>query len=498
MADSTERTPDVAVSLGRSGSLGSSPSDVFLRELADTGGVTTEALAPGATLDRFVVRRLLGRGGMGVVYEARDERLGRDVAIKLLDARHVDRPERRKRFAREARAAAAVTHPNVARVLEVGDGDAGTYLVFELVPGPTLRALLVEGPLPVARCAEIGAALAGALAAAHEAGVVHRDLKPENVIVEGGITPKILDFGLAKVSVPEGSGSGSDVVTVEGHVLGSPGYMSPEQALGKPCGPASDVFSLGVVLFELATGKRPFSGTTAMEAIVSTTRDAAPDACALRPEVPRAFADLVASCLAKDPDARPSARELEARLSAPLTHDATGGDAEREPGNAPTDATDGADTSARVVSRETPFEAAVATRAHSRSPKGPLVAASLLAVGLAAGAFVFARSGSSPAHEPPRSTPVSAAPNPPAPVDPAAPKPESSPGPAPSSSAPSTPVMAPSQASPAKATNVHLAPTARPTGSAVASAPPPPPAPAPSAKPAPTATLAAPSYAERK
>ncbi|MBL9107647.1 MAG: serine/threonine protein kinase, partial [Myxococcales bacterium] len=306
MADSTENTPDLAVSLGRSGSLGSSPSDVFLRELADTGGVTGEALVPGAVLDRFVVRRLLGRGGMGVVYEARDERLGRDVAIKLLDARHVDRPERRKRFAREARAAAAVTHPNVARVLEVGDGDAGTYLVFELVPGPTLRALLAEGPLPVARCAEIGAALAGALAAAHEAGVVHRDLKPENVIVEGGVTPKILDFGLAKVSVPEGSGSGSDVVTVEGHVLGSPGYMSPEQALGKPCGPASDVFSLGVVLFELATGKRPFSGTTAMEAIVSTTRDAAPDACALRPELPRAFAALVASCLAKEPAARPS------------------------------------------------------------------------------------------------------------------------------------------------------------------------------------------------
>lgn len=273
--------------------------------------------------------------------------------------------------------------------------------------------------------------------------------------------------------------------------------MSPEQALGKPCGSASDVFSLGVVLFELATGKRPFSGTTAMEAIVSTTRDAAPDACALRPEVPRAFADLVASCLAKEPDARPSARELEACLSAPLTHDATGGDAEGEPRNAPADATDGADTSARVVSRETPFEAAVATGSPPRSSKGPLVAASLLAVGLAAGLFVFARSGSSPAPEPPRASPVSAAPNPPAPVDPAAPKLESSPGPAPSSSAPSTPVTAPPQAPPAKATNVHSAPTARPTGSAVASAASPP-APAPSAKPAPTATLAAPSYAERK
>jgi serine/threonine-protein kinase len=498
MADSTENTPDLAVSLGRSGSLGSSPSDVFLRELADTGGVTGEALVPGAVLDRFVVRRLLGRGGMGVVYEARDERLGRDVAIKLLDARHVGRPERRKRFAREARAAAAVTHPNVARVLEVGDGDAGTYLVFELVPGPTLRALLAEGPLPVARCAEIGAALAGALAAAHEAGVVHRDLKPENVIVEGGVTPKILDFGLAKVSVPEGSGSGSDVVTVEGHVLGSPGYMSPEQALGKPCGPASDVFSLGVVLFELATGKRPFSGTTAMEAIVSTTRDAAPDACALRPEVPRAFSELVASCLAKEPDARPSARELEARLSAPLPHGAAEGEAEPAVARAPTDETDGAETSFRVVSRETPFEAAVATRAPSRPAKGPLVAASLLAMGLAAGLFVFARSGPSPAHEPPRPSPVAAAPNPPAPKDTAAPKVESGPSPAPSSA----PALAPSQASPVKATNVHAAPIARPAGSALASAPTAAlsaaPAPAPSAKPAPTATLAAPSFSERK
>jgi serine/threonine protein kinase len=498
MGDSAEKTPEVAVSLGRSGSLGSSPSDVFLRELADTGGATSEPLVPGAVLDRFVVRRMLGRGGMGVVYEARDERLGRDVAIKLLDARHVDRPERRKRFAREARAAAAVTHPNVARVLEVGDGDTGTYLVFELVPGPTLRALLAEGPLPVARCAEIGSALASALAAAHEAGVVHRDLKPENVIVEGGVTPKILDFGLAKVSVPEGSGSGSDVVTVEGHVLGSPGYMSPEQALGKPCGPASDVFSLGVVLFELLTGRRPFSGVTAMEAIVATTRDDAPDARDLRPDLPQAFAHIVASCLAKDPDARPSARELEARLSAPLAHGAAEGEAEPAVARAPTDETDGAETSFRVVSRETPFEAAVATGAPSRPAKGPLVAASLLTIGLAAGLFVFARSGPSPAHEPPRPSPVAAAPNPPAPKDTAAPKVESGPSPAPSSSPSSAPAMAPSQASPVKATNVHAAPIARPTGSALASAPPLAPVPAPSAKPAPTATLAAPSFSERK
>jgi hypothetical protein len=214
--------------------------------------------------------------------------------------------------------------------------------------------------------------------------------------------------------------------------------------------------------------------------------------------VPRAFSELVASCLAKEPDARPSARELEARLSAPLPHGAAEGEAEPAVARAPTDETDGAETSFRVVSRETPFEAAVATRAPSRPAKGPLVAASLLAMGLAAGLFVFARSGPSPAHEPPRPSPVAAAPNPPAPKDTAAPKVESGPSPAPSSA----PALAPSQASPVKATNVHAAPIARPAGSALASAPTAAlsaaPAPAPSAKPAPTATLAAPSFSERK
>jgi serine/threonine-protein kinase len=462
-----------------------------LRELADTGGATSEPLVPGATLDRFVVRRMLGRGGMGVVYEARDERLGRDVAIKLLDSRHVDRPERRKRFAREARAAAAVTHPNVARVLEVGDGDTGTYLVFELVPGPTLRALLAEGPLPVARCAEIGAALAAALAAAHEAGVVHRDLKPENVIVEGGITPKILDFGLAKVSVPEGSGSGSDVVTVEGHVLGSPGYMSPEQALGKPCGPASDVFSLGVVLFELLTGRRPFSGVTAMEAIVATTRDDAPDARDLRPDLPQAFAHIVASCLAKDPDARPTAKELEARLSAPL------------------DAPERGETVEISGSRVTPFEATVVSEAPAvRAFRAPVAAAAILGFVLVGGLAMRARPAAStgaalapmaseappaatsatsplePKTERPAPTEVSGSALPPALTAsalPAAPKPERPVG-------------------PSKPTNVQIAQSSRPAASTsppVASVSPAGPGPL-AAQPAPTSTLAAPSFSERK
>lgn len=309
-------------------SLGSSPSDDLLRALADTGGGDVERLVPGARLGRFRIEAILGRGGMGVVYAARDEELERDVAIKVLHERHVARAERRRRFLREAKAAAAVSHPNVAHILEVGEGPEGVYLVFEKVVGLTLRAhtraKAPEGTLPFVEILEIGRAIARGLAAAHDAGIVHRDLKPDNVLVGAAGEIKILDFGLAKWSGPRATTEANDddhvpsVLTVEGDILGSPGYMSPEQALGQPTSLPTDVFSLGVVLFELATGERPFTGSTPMETIVATTRDAAPDPCDARrsrPALPRAFGQLVQACLSKAPSGRPDVRAVEQGLA---------------------------------------------------------------------------------------------------------------------------------------------------------------------------------------
>lgn len=286
-------------------------SDELLRRLARTGAdeLTTE-LVPGEAVDRFVVARVIGRGGMGVVYEARDERLGRAVALKVVSGHRAASPERKRRFLREAKAAAAVAHANVARLLEVGEHDASAYLVFEYVEGRTLRALLRDGPVPFAEVVRIGRELSLGLAAAHSAGIVHRDVKPENVILDAAGIVKILDFGLAKWGAEGAPREASEVLTAEGVVLGSPGYMSPEQALGKPTDAATDVFSLGVVLFELATGARPFHGVTAMEAIVSTTRDVVPDPRERRRSLPRGFARLVRRCLDKRPERRPRVEEV--------------------------------------------------------------------------------------------------------------------------------------------------------------------------------------------
>jgi len=298
-------------------SLSSDEDGSFLRDLADTGGkVAPPALGPGDRVARYVVHAELGRGGMGVVYEARDEDLGRRVAIKVLRGDHASRADRRKRFLREAKAAARVVHPNVAQILEMGECEAGPFLVFEHVPGRTLRAELRGGAMAFAEVLRVGGEVASALAKAHEAGVVHRDLKPENVILGESGAAKVLDFGLAKWAPGEETESVvSDVVTEEGHVLGSPGYMSPEQALGRRTGPATDVFALGVVLYEMCAGERPFRGATAMEAIVATSRDAVPDPRSRAPAVPRAFARLVMACLAKAPEARPSANEVAVALA---------------------------------------------------------------------------------------------------------------------------------------------------------------------------------------
>jgi serine/threonine protein kinase len=211
----------------------------------------------GRTLGQYRVRRVLGEGGMGIVYLADDTRLGRPVALKALAPRFTTDPARRERLMREARAAAALTHPGIATVYALEEFDDHIYIASEYIPGATLRAELEHGPLPVARVIDAGLQLARALATAHERGIVHRDLKPENLIRSSSGDLKILDFGLARF---RDAAQGAAALTGEGALLGTPAYMSPEQIRGESVDFRSDLFAIGSILYELATGTHPFAG----------------------------------------------------------------------------------------------------------------------------------------------------------------------------------------------------------------------------------------------
>jgi tRNA A-37 threonylcarbamoyl transferase component Bud32 len=297
--------------------------DALLREIARAPDAAVPSLLVGETLGRYRLDALLGRGGMGVVYRARDTKLDRDVALKLLPPELVGDKERRARFVREAKLTAQVTHPCVAAVYDVGEQDDAVFLAMELVTGRTLRAVLEEHPkgMPAADVARIGADLARGLAKAHAAGIVHRDLKPENVMLDDEGHPKILDFGLAKLREVEGADPEA-LSTELGRVLGTPSYMSPEQAKGKPVDARSDVFSLGIVLYEMLAAKRPFVGETTMEVLIAIDRDAPPPLAEVREGLPAPLAELVATCLDKDPRARPDARTVATKLRALATGEA--------------------------------------------------------------------------------------------------------------------------------------------------------------------------------
>ena len=269
------------------------------------------ALEPGASLGPYVVVAPLGAGGMGEVYRARDARLGRDVAVKVLPDGLTGDEERLRRFATEARAAAAISHPNVLAVYDV-ETSGTPYVVFELLEGETLRAQLAGGPLAPVRAVEIAAQVARGLAAAHDKGVVHRDLKPDNVFLTRDGQVKILDFGLARMleppSAPELSAAPTLDRTAAGVVLGTSGYMSPEQVRGLPADPRSDLFALGILLYEMLAGQRAFARPSLAESSAAILRDdpPVPD----RP-LPAGLERVVRRCLAKLPEDRfPSAREL--------------------------------------------------------------------------------------------------------------------------------------------------------------------------------------------
>ena len=259
----------------------------------------------------FVLEERIGEGGMGVVHRARDESLRRTVALKLLRDTSGNE-ERRQRFLREARSAAAITHPNVAVVYEVGEAEGRVFIAMELVAGESLRARLVRGRVDPAAARDLALQIARGLAAAHEKGIVHRDLKPENVMITPGGAVKLLDFGLAKTGTEPRVGATTaalaeteTVVTSNGgRVMGTPAYMSPEQAMGQPVDARSDVFSFGILLYELLSGARPFDGPGTGAVLVAIARDEAPPLGKRVPGVDERMAAVVARCLAKAPAAR--------------------------------------------------------------------------------------------------------------------------------------------------------------------------------------------------
>lgn len=253
---------------------------------------------------------VLGRGGMGVVYLAYDERLDRHVALKRVLVSDDD-SQRRQRLRREARTAAQLTHPAIVQVFDLVEEDDGDWIVMERVAGPTLAQVLRDGPLDVERTLDYGRQIAEGLAAAHSHDIVHRDLKTENVVVLADDRIKILDFGLAKRLVPPGGEGGESALTVAGQVLGTGRAMSPEQARGLEVGPRSDLFSLGILLYESLTGISPFRGESLYDTLARIATHQPPPLAELVAGVPRELSDLVGALLRKAPELRPaSAREV--------------------------------------------------------------------------------------------------------------------------------------------------------------------------------------------
>ncbi len=265
--------------------------------------------------DRYELEELVGTGGMSTVFRARDSQLGRRVAIKILHEHYASDPEYLERFRREARAVARLSHPNIVTVIDRGDDDGRQYIVFEHVDGENLKELVQRtGRLPVRRALELALAVADGLAFAHDQGLVHRDVKPQNVLLSREGDVKVTDFGIARsLEVEHG-------VTQTGTVLGTGEYLAPEQASGRPVSPATDVYSLGVVLWELLAGDVPFSGENFVAVALRHVNEPPPSLLERRPDVSPRLAAAVDRALAKDPEHRfPSmaalARELRACLA---------------------------------------------------------------------------------------------------------------------------------------------------------------------------------------
>ena len=266
------------------------------------------ALAPGTKLGPYEVVALLGSGGMGEVYRANDTRLGRDVAVKVLPDAFAKDADRLRRFEQEARTIAALNHPNILGIHDIGTHDCRPYLVSELLVGETLREKIDQGPIAVKRAIEYAKGIALGLAAAHNKGIVHRDLKPENVFVTRDGHVKVLDFGLAKLILPEESVENAQTMTspatVPGMVMGTMGYMSPEQVKGEPTDARSDIFSFGAVLYEMLTGQRAFKRGTGAETMTAILREEPAELTSIGWQGPPTLEKILNRCLEKSPERR--------------------------------------------------------------------------------------------------------------------------------------------------------------------------------------------------
>jgi Tol biopolymer transport system component len=268
-------------------------------------------MAPGQMLAHYRIQERLGEGGMGVVYKALDTHLNRTVAIKVLPAEAMAKPERRKRFVQEAHAASALDHPNIVTIYDIAEADGQHFIVMQYVAGKTLRVLLARGALPAGDALRYAVQIADGLARAHGRGIVHRDLKPDNVMVNDEGQVKILDFGLAKLSEPEDAEASETLThgpvgprTEEGQILGTTAYMSPEQAQGKKLDARTDIFSFGSLLYEMVTGQQAFRGDNRVSVMAAIVRDEPAKASASAVALPLELEKLISRALRKDPDRR--------------------------------------------------------------------------------------------------------------------------------------------------------------------------------------------------
>src|SRR5215467_8163754 len=258
----------------------------------------------GRLVGHYRVLELIGSGGMGEVYRARDERLGRDVALKLIRPGSGDNADHLRRFELEARAAAALNHPNILAIYDVGFEGSSPYIVSELLQGKTLRQRLSEGPIPASEAFNYALQIAEGLTAAHERHIVHRDLKPENLFLTDEGRVKILDFGVAKLQPSAAENRSVETlttVTKTGSVVGTVAYMSPEQLRGKPIDHRSDIFIFGAILYEMLTGHRAFRGETQVDTMTAVLREEPPETNFEQMAVPVAYREIVRHCLEKEP-----------------------------------------------------------------------------------------------------------------------------------------------------------------------------------------------------